>query len=257
MRVVITEKPSVARDLARVLGVRGRGDGYLSGDDLRIGWCFGHMAELVEPAHYDSQWRRWDAALLPMLPEHFEIQARKEAAEQLGVLRKLLCDPQTDLIINACDAGREGELIFRYVLQLAGVDKPVRRLWVSSLTDQALRAAWSKLQDGKRYDTLADAARCRAEADWLVGLNATRAMTCLVRQAGGGQLLSVGRVQTPTLAMIVARDAEIEAFEPQDFWQIRATMLSDQKPEQDGPSSFVATWFQRGGLQAEPGGESA
>lgn len=244
MRVVITEKPSVARDLARVLGARGKANGFIAGDGLRIGWCFGHMGELVQPAHYDPAWRRWDADLLPMLPEHFEIQVRKDAADQVKVLGKLLCDPDTTEVINACDAGREGELIFRYLLQLTGADKPVRRLWVSSMTDKALREAWARMDAGSRYDNLADAARSRSEADWLVGLNATRAMTCLVRQAGGGQLLSVGRVQTPTLAMIVGRDAEIEAFEPEDYWQVRAGFQVGE----DEAGRFQATWFQQGGV---------
>ncbi|MEC8423789.1 MAG: DNA topoisomerase, partial [Myxococcota bacterium] len=151
--------------------------------------------------------------------------------------------------MNACDAGREGELIFRYVVQLAGCQAPVRRLWVSSMTDQALRDAWAGLEDGSRYDTLADAARCRAEADWLIGLNATRAMTCLARKGGGGQLLSVGRVQTPTLAMIVRRDAAIASFEPEAYWQVRARFaVEGDDAAGKTAAQFEATWFQLGGL---------
>lgn len=252
MRVVITEKPSVARDLAKVLGVRGKSKGYLEGDGIRITWCFGHMAELVDPASYDPAWRRWEPELLPMLPTAFEIQVRDGAKEQFGVMKRLLQHRDTTEVVNACDAGREGELIFRYVVQLAGCTAPVRRLWVSSLTDQAIRQAWGDLREGGRYDALADAARCRAEADWLVGLNATRAMTCLARQGGGAQLLSVGRVQTPTLAMIVQRDDEIAAFVPEDYWQVQARFAAGAPGEAGADAArFEATWFQAGGVDGE------
>lgn len=275
MRVVVTEKPSVARDLARVLGLRDKERGWIAGRDedgseVAITWCFGHMAELVDPAAYDPAWKRWSTETLPMLPERFQLQAREGAAEQLAEMRKLLGRRDLREVINGCDAGREGELIFRYLLELLGVEAPVRRLWVSSMTDQALRQAWRSLREGSRYDPLADAARCRSEADWLMGLNATRAMTLLARSAGGQQLLSVGRVQTPTLAMIVARDQEIAGFVPEDFWQVRARFTvplpEGERPEgeqaegeqaegeqpagtQPDPSVFLeATWFQPGGL---------
>ena len=186
-----------------------------------------------------------------MLPEHFKLQAREGASEQLGEMKKLLKRRDLTEVINGCDAGREGELIFRYVLELLAIEAPVRRLWVSSMTDQALRTAWQRLRDGQEYDRLADAARCRSEADWLMGLNATRAMTLLARSAGGQQLLSVGRVQTPTLAMIVERDHAIETFEPEDYWQVRAR-FSVPVPEGSAPSDpealLEATWFQPGGL---------
>lgn len=250
MRVVITEKPSVARDLARVLGVHGKHNGYLEGvvDGMttRISWCFGHMAELVDPAHYTPEWKAWRVDKLPMLPDEFEIRVRKGATDQFKVLKRLLLERQTTEVINACDAGREGELIFRWVVQLAGVDRPVRRLWVSSLTDEAIQGAWRGLRQGAEFDRLGDAARCRSEADWLVGMNATRAMTLLARKGGGrGPLLSVGRVQTPTLAMIVNRDLEIERFVPENFWQVQATFTH-------GNLSFVATWF-RGSAETRDG----
>lgn len=249
MQIVITEKPSVARDLAKVLGVRGRSRGYLEGDGIRITWCFGHMAELVDPASYDPAWRRWEPGMLPILPQRFEIQVRDGAKEQFGVMKRLLRDKSTTEVINACDAGREGELIFRYVVQLAKCRAPVRRLWVSSMTDQALRDAWARLEDGSRYDALADAARCRAEADWLIGLNATRAMTCLARQSGGGQLLSVGRVQTPTLAMIVRRDDAIASFKPEAYWQVQARFaVEGGGTAGERTAHFDAMWFQPGGL---------
>lgn len=247
MRVVITEKPSVARDLAKVLGIRGKAQGYLHGEGLIIAWCFGHMAELVDPAHYNPDWKRWDPERLPMLVEDFQIQVRSGAAEQVGILKKLLSDKRVDSVVNGCDAGREGELIFRYVMQLADCKAPVQRLWVSSMTERAINAAWAKLRPGADYDPLADAARCRAEADWLVGLNATRAMTCLARKGGGGQLLSVGRVQTPTLAMIIARDAQIADFVPEDYWQVKAQV----RGQAEDSVLFPATWFQKGGLDGQ------
>ncbi len=240
MLVVLAEKPSVARDLARVLGASTRGKGVLRGTDLAITWCHGHLVELQEPAHYDPAWKRWSLEGLPMLPERFALKLRDRAADQFAIVRGLLRDPATERIVNACDAGREGELIFRYVYELAGAKAPVERLWIRSLTEQAILEGWSRRQPGATFDRLADAARSRSEADWLVGLNATRALTCRAREAGGDGLLTVGRVQTPTLAMIVARDLEIEAFVPEDFWQVRATLVAEVE---EGPDRFVATWF--------------
>jgi len=238
VRVVVAEKPSVARDLARVLGASRRASGCLLGDGLAITWCFGHMAELQEPAHYDPAWKRWSLQSLPMVPERFEVKLRRDVGDQFAVIRRLLREAED--VVNACDAGREGELIFRWVYELAGASAPVQRLWVSSLTDQAIRAGWARLRPGTDFDRLADAARSRSEADWLVGLNATRALTCRSRDEGGGQLLSVGRVQTPTLAMIVERDRAIEAFVPETFWQVKVTFEADVPGEL---RTFEATWF--------------
>jgi DNA topoisomerase-3 len=247
MQLIVTEKPSVARDLARVLGARSREEGCIRGDGIVLSWCRGHMAELVEPAHYRADWKRWSFDTLPMLPEDFQLRARAEAKDQWAILRKLLRDRALREVVNACDAGREGELIFRYAYELAGCTAPVRRLWVASMTDAALSRAWQDLRDGARYDGLADAARCRSEADWLVGLNATRAMTCLAQKGGGSQLLSVGRVQTPTLAMIVERDGEIAAFEPEDFWRVEATVQAPAAAEPDGtPPSWPAVFTRLG-----------
>ncbi len=251
MRVVVAEKPSVARDLARVLGATQRHNGYLEGNGLCITWCFGHMAELEEPAHYDPAWRRWALDALPMLPHSFDVKLRDGAKDQFSVIAQLL--GRAEDVVNACDAGREGELIFRWVMEMARCQAPVLRLWVSSLTDAAIQAGWSKLRPGSDFDRLGDAARCRSESDWLVGLNATRALTCRSRDEGGGQLLSVGRVQTPTLAMIVARDREIEAFVPEDFWQVKATFEADVPGEL---RQFEATWF-RTGDPSETKGEKA
>lgn len=240
MRLVITEKPSVARDLSRVLGATERRSGYLVGSGLRITWCVGHLVELEEPAHYDDAWGKWTLDSLPMVPERFALRVRKDAADQFAVVAGLLADEATTEVINACDAGREGELIFRYVAELAGYAGPSRRLWLASLTEGAITDAWRKLRPSAELEPLHDAARSRSEADWLVGLNATRAMTCLARQGGGGRVLSVGRVQTPTLAMLVARDAAIEAFVPEETWQAKATFEAEQAG--DAPR-WTGTWF--------------
>ncbi len=242
MRVVIAEKPSVARDLARVLGADARRDGFLEGSGLRITWCVGHLAELEEPAHYDARWKSWSLESLPIVPDGaFRVRLRPDAAERFRVIEKLLRDPGCSGVINACDAGREGELIFRFVYDLAETDRPVQRLWLASLAERAIQDAWKRLRPDAEFRPLQDAARCRAEADWLVGMNATRGMTCLARKAGGNTaVLSVGRVQTPTLAMLVDRDRAIEAFVPEPTWQLRATFLAtvDQRD-----ARWEATWF--------------
>ncbi len=243
IRLVVCEKPSVARDLARVLGARGKHQGFIEGEGVRITWCVGHLAELENPVHYDERWKRWSFDTLPMLPERFALRPRKGAVDQWRVVRGLLRDAAVSEVVNACDAGREGELIFRYVYELAGCSKPVLRFWVSSLTDQAINQGWGNLRPGGHYDALADAARCRSESDWLVGLNATRAMTCLARRAADAELLSIGRVQTPTLAMIVERDLEIEAFVPEDFWQVKGTFTVDLGEAASELATWKATWF--------------
>ena len=244
MKLVIAEKPSVARDLARILGANRNRKTHFEGNGLRISWCFGHMCELVDPEKYKPEWKRWSLELLPMIPEHFSLQLRKDVQEHWKALKSLLVSKETTSIVNACDAGREGELIFRYVYQLSKCKYPVERLWVSSLTAQAIETAWSKLQPGSDFNRLADAARCRAEADWLVGLNATRAMTCMVRQAGGDQLLTVGRVQTPTLALIARRDHEIVHFVPQTFWRIDAD-FSTPNPDSESSLTWKGSWFKK------------
>lgn len=245
---MIAEKPSVARDLARVLGAGTKKNGFFEGNGLRIAWCFGHMAELVPPESYDLAWKRWSLQTLPMLPSPFDVQVREGAADQMGVLTRLVNAGDVEAVVNACDAGREGELIFRYVMQLARSSKPTLRLWISSLTDAAIQQGWGNLRPGKAYDALADAARSRSEADWLVGLNATRALTCACPDPGG--VLSVGRVQTPTLAMIVRRDLEIEAFEPEAFFQVKAEF---RVTHEDEAHTWRGTWFQPGKSDKEKG----
>jgi len=239
MKLVITEKPQVARDIARVLGVTKKYQSYFEGDGIRITWCFGHMCELKMPEQYHPEWKQWKMDMLPMVPTEFKLNIKKDVKEHWTQVEKLLRSSEIDTVVNACDAGREGELIFRYAYQYAKCTKPIERLWISSLEDSAILQGWKNLKDGKNFDALADAARCRSEADWLVGLNATRAMTCLARSGGGDQLLSVGRVQTPTLALIVDRDHQIENFKPEAFWKIQATFKKD-----DSDITWTGTFFQ-------------
>jgi DNA topoisomerase III len=224
MKVVITEKPSVARDIASVLKLTSKKAGFIEGRGCAITWAFGHLVTLKEPGEYDEALKKWLLDKLPFIPSRFELKLieNRGVAEQFQVI-KGLCEGAEE-IVCATDAGREGELIFRYILSLAGCeDKPVRRLWLNSLTPEAVREAFQHMKDGHAYDALYAAARCRSESDWIVGLNATRCYT--VRHgnvgAGGDRVLwSIGRVQTPVLAMIVARDDEIDQFRPQPFWEL-------------------------------------
>src|SRR5262245_33598779 len=219
MRVVLAEKPSVARELASFLGARTRADGYFEGQGYQVTWAFGHLVTLKEPEDYDPALKRWSLETLPIVPERFDLKLIEEkgARKQFAVVKRLFRSAEE--IICATDAGREGELIFRYILELAGCTrKPARRLWLSSLTETAIRDAFRNLRPLSEYDALYAAARCRSEADWIVGLNATRNYT--VRYRSGGILWSVGRVQTPVLAMIVGRDDVIRTFKPEPFWEL-------------------------------------
>lgn len=250
-RLIIAEKPSVARDLARVLGAKGKKDGFLEGNGWLISWCIGHLAELCEPHEYNGSWKRWNMGTLPMIPEAFQLRPNKRTRKQFNIVKRLLRRRDVSSVINACDAGREGELIFRYVYQLAEANKPIERLWISSMTDEAIAQGFQNLQPGSAYDRLWHAARGRSEADWLVGLNATRAMTLRTRQAlGGGQnapLMSIGRVQTPTLAMIVMREHEILNFEPKDYWRLLGLFESEQ-------GKYPGVWFKEVEDPAEKSG---
>ena len=219
MRVVLAEKPSVARELASFLGATQRHDGYYEGRGYQVTWALGHLVTLKEPQDYDPALKQWSLETLPFVPERFGLKplAEKGAAKQLAIVRRLF--RTADELIAATDAGREGELIFRYILELTGcAAKPARRLWLNSLTREAIRAAFGRLRPLSDYNALYVAARCRNEADWVVGLNATRYYT--VRYRAGGLLWSVGRVQTPVLAMIVRRDDEIRGFKPEPFWEL-------------------------------------
>jgi DNA topoisomerase-3 len=219
MRVVLAEKPSVAREIAAVLGADARRDGYFEGRGYQVTWALGHLVRLKEPEDYDPALKRWSHETLPIVPERFGLKRIEEggASKQFSVINRLF--RAADELIEATDAGREGELIFRYILELTGcAAKPARRLWLSSLTEAAIRDAFSRLRPLSDYDALYAAARCRSEADWVVGLNATRYYT--VRHRASGQLWSAGRVQTPVLALIARRDDEIRTFKPEPFWEL-------------------------------------
>lgn len=218
MRVlVVAEKPSVARDIARVLGAKERGEGCLTGGGYAVTWALGHLVTLKEPQELDERYAKWRAADLPILPERMETKVIPKTKKQFNAVKRLMNDKETESIVCATDSGREGELIFRYIYEQAGCKKPVQRLWISSMTDEAIRAGFDALAPSSRYDALYRSARCRADADWLVGMNATRAFTLRY-----GVLLSVGRVQTPTLSMLVKRRREIDAFTPRTYYTLRA-----------------------------------
>ena len=213
--LVIAEKPSVAQSIAKVLGCNNKQDGYLSGGGYLVSWCVGHLVELAEPETYDSKYEIWKKEDLPIIPEEFKYQVTATTKKQFKVLKDLLHRDDVDYVTNACDAGREGELIFRLVYDEAKCNKPMKRLWISSMEDEAIRDGFAGLKDGREYDRLYEAALCRERADWIVGINATRLFSSLY-----GQTLNVGRVMTPTLALTVAREAEIRAFRPEDFYTV-------------------------------------
>ena len=221
--LVIAEKPSVARDLADALpGTFENHDSYLESDDTVITFAVGHLVELIDPEDYDERFKKWRMADLPIVPEEFKLRPRdKKAEKQLKVIHKLLQRDDVDRVVNACDAGREGELIFAYIYETSGVDKPVERLWISSMTKTAIKDGFEHLRPGEQLRQLEAAARSRSEADWLVGMNATRAATIRGRAWVGG-VVSLGRVQTPTLALLVKREREIQAFVPEPYWLVHA-----------------------------------
>lgn len=219
MIVVLSEKPSVGRDLARILGATKRNDGWMEGNGYSVTWAFGHLIELEEPDGYDPALKKWSLGSLPILPDPFQLKvsSAKGVKQQFNVIKKLF--KSADSIICATDAGREGELIFRYIQQMCQCEnKPAKRLWINSLTDEAIKEGLRQLRPLSDYDNLAAAAKCRAQADWIVGLNATRGYT--VKYSRGQGVLSVGRVQTPVLSLIVHRDLEIRNFKPENYWEL-------------------------------------
>ena len=213
MKLVLAEKPSVAMSLSKVIGANQRGDGYMEGNGYLVSWCVGHLVELSQPEAYDEKYAKWRYDDLPILPEHWQYQVSASTKKQFGILKKLMQRKDVESLICATDAGREGELIFRLVYHQCGCKKPVERLWISSMEDSAIREGFQKLRPGTEYDALYEAALCRERADWIVGINATRLFSCLY-----GQTLNVGRVMTPTLAMVVMRDAAIRVFKPEPFY---------------------------------------
>ena len=228
--VVVAEKPSVGRDIARVLGCRERGDGCLCGEKYIVTWAVGHLVTLMEPDEMDEKYKKWTFDALPILPREIPLKVIRQTKDQYQIIRSLINDGGTESLICATDAGREGELIFRYIYEMAGCKKPFARLWISSMTDEAISEGFRNIRPGHDYDGLYDSARCRSKADWLVGMNASRAFTLKYNT-----LLSVGRVQTPTLAILVKRRNEIESFVPEayctlqaDFGDYSGTCFSDQ-----------------------------
>lgn len=216
MKLVLAEKPSVAQSLAKVLGANKRCDGYLEGNGYIVSWCVGHLVELSPPEAYDETYAKWRLSDLPILPATWKYQVSASTRKQFGILKKLMKRDDVESLVCATDAGREGELIFRLVYHQAGCRKPFERLWISSMEDQAIKDGFSHLEPSTKYDALYEAALCRERADWIVGMNATRLFSCLYHQT-----LNVGRVMTPTLAMVVMRDAEIAAFKPKPFYTVQ------------------------------------
>ncbi|HXR13069.1 MAG TPA: DNA topoisomerase, partial [Solirubrobacteraceae bacterium] len=238
--LVIAEKPSVGRDLARVLpGPFAKHEGYLDGPEHVISWAVGHLVQLAEPDEYDPKFKRWRMADLPIVPEHFKLVVRDERSKkQMSVVTTQLHRDDVVDVINACDAGREGELIFAYLYEKAGSELPVRRLWLSSMTASAMRDAFATLRPASELARLEQAARSRSEADWIVGMNATRAATIRLRSSFDGAV-SLGRVQTPTLAIIARREEEIRAFVPEPYWLVDATFVTEQAAgEESGERSY-------------------
>ncbi|MBV9714360.1 MAG: DNA topoisomerase 3, partial [Solirubrobacterales bacterium] len=221
--LVIAEKPSVGRDVAGVLpGAFSKGEGFLEGPEHVITWAVGHLVQLADPDEYDDRFKKWRMADLPIVPDRFKLVVRDERSQkQMNVVKRQLGRQDLDLVVNACDAGREGELIFAYLYEKAGSKKPVKRLWLNSMTTDAIRAAFAHLRDGAELASLEAAARSRSEADWIVGMNATRAATIRLRSSFDGAV-SLGRVQTPTLAILARREQEIRDFKPEPYWVVDA-----------------------------------
>lgn len=230
-KLIITEKPSVALDIAKALGSFTDEKEYLENEEYLVTWAVGHLVGLAEPEDYDERFRKWDLELLPIIPENFKLKPLEKAEKRLRVIKRLAERRDVEALINACDAGREGELIFRYIYEFLDLGKPVLRLWLSSMTKEAIKEAFFQLRPASEYELLAQAARCRSEGDWLVGINGSRAFTSRYRI-----LLSVGRVQTPTLVILVHREREIQNFRPAPYWEVFARFRY-------GESHYVGKWW--------------
>jgi DNA topoisomerase-3 len=237
--LVIAEKPSVGADLARVLpGPFQKQEGWLEGPEHVITWAVGHLAQLAEPDEYDPKFKRWRMDDLPIVPERFKLVVRDERSrKQMSVVTQQLAREDVELVVNACDAGREGELIFAYLYEKANASKPVRRLWLSSMTNAAMKEAFAALRPAEEFAKLEQAARSRSEADWIVGMNATRAATIRLRSSFDGAV-SLGRVQTPTLAIVARREEEIKAFKPEPYWLVDAVFAADAL-EDEGERTYA------------------
>lgn len=237
--LVITEKPSVARDIANALGGFTEHDGWFESDEYVVTFAVGHLFELLPPEEIDPEYKRWTLANLPILPEKFAYKPKKGQSERIRTIKKLLSRKDVDEVVNACDAGREGELIFREIVDHLESAKPTRRLWLQSMTESAIRNGFESLRPGEELDGLAAAAACRARTDWLIGMNATRALTKRLKSRKEKTAWSAGRVQTPTLALLVARELEVLAHVPRPFWKVSATFAHDHR-------EWVAQWFDPG-----------
>src|SRR5678815_3567391 len=224
--LIIAEKPSVAADVAKALGGFAKHDEYFESDRYVLSSAVGHLLELCVPEEFEVKRGKWTFTHLPIIPPHFDLRPIEKSEPRLRVLAKLLKRKDVDALINACDAGREGELIFRYIVQHAKSDKPIQRLWLQSMTPAAIRDGFAQLRDDANMRPLADAAVCRSESDWLVGINGTRAMTAFNSKTGGFHLTTVGRVQTPTLAILVEREEKIKKFVSKDYWEIFGTFAA-------------------------------
>ena len=216
MILVIAEKPSVAQTIAAALGAKKKQDGYIEGNGYLISWCVGHLVQLADAAAYGEQYKKWSYDSLPILPQKWQYTVSADKGKQFKILKELMHRTDISEVVNACDAGREGELIFRFVYEVAGCKKPMRRLWISSMEESAIKAGFENLKDGRDYDALFASALCRAKADWIIGINATRLFSCLYNRT-----LNVGRVQTPTLKMLVDRDAAISTFKKEKYYHVR------------------------------------
>ncbi|MGT2762527.1 DNA topoisomerase 3 [Streptococcus intermedius] len=219
MKLVIAEKPSVAISIAKVIGANKKKDGYYEGNGYRVSWCVGHLIQMANPDAYDEKYAKWNMADLPIIPSDYKYEVAKATKKQFNILKKLMNNKEIDMVINACDAGREGESIFRLVYNQVNCKKKMKRLWISSMEDSAIKEGFDNLTDGKDYDNLFESAQARAIADWLVGMNISRLYSCLYQQN-----YSVGRVQTPTLAMIVKRDDEIANYQKEKYYTVELSM---------------------------------
>ena len=219
MKLVIAEKPSVAISIAKVIGATKKKDGYYEGNGYKVSWCVGHLIQMANPDAYDEKYAKWNMSDLPIIPKDYKYEVAKSTKKQFNILKKLMNDKEIDTVINACDAGREGESIFRLVYNEAKCKKKMQRLWISSMEDSAIKEGFDNLKDGNAYDNLFKSAQARAIADWLVGMNISRLYSCLYKQN-----YSVGRVQTPTLAMIVKRDDEIANFKKEKYYTVELSM---------------------------------
>ncbi len=238
-KLIIAEKPSVAADIAKALGGFTKHDDYFESDDYVLSSAIGHLLELACPEEFEVKRGKWSFAHLPVIPPHFALSPIEKTQSRLKLLTKLIKRKDVEGLVNGCDAGREGELIFNYIAQSTGTKKPVQRLWLQSMTQQAIRDGFAHLRAGYEMQGLADAAVCRSESDWLVGINGTRAMTAFNSKTGGFHLTTVGRVQTPTLAIVVEREKKIREFKPRDYWEVEASFLTRQ-------GEYTGKWFDEG-----------